>query len=577
MPIVRILLVLVALASPALAQDGARDAAAAREAAQAFRVYVDAVTKTGGRPDLTRPEVAALLGRVFDLGALNALPPAQASDIDWLLDWTGAANATNKLIILYGAKPGPQPDLAAIQRNMTEYEDQYAATMNFLIRALAREAVASNLFMASLAPQERTHVREEGLARFRSGAAEMILDAICSVILSGGKPANARLVAAAIRDTREIWASNFLPQDRARTIEQLAGLLARVPDETARSDLAAFTAALQAVDELCDATSADVDAQIADCTRQIDSGRWRGRNLAIEHYNRGIAWKAKGDLDRAIADYTEAIRLDPQHERAYVNRGNAWQAKGDLDRAIADYDEAIRLDAKDADAYDNRGIAWKHKGDLDRAIADYTEAIRLDPKDATPHYNRGIAWSRKGDVDRAVADYTAAIRLDPKEAAPYHNRGNAYASKKDYEHAVADYTEAIRLDPADADYFNARCWGRALAGKDLNGALADCNASLRLRPDDPNTFNSRGLVQLKLGAFDAAIADYDAAIARNAKDADSLYARGVAKLKTGDTAAGNADIAAATAIKPDIAATSAGYGITVDAAGANAAPAASHP
>jgi len=51
-----------------------------------------------------------------------------------------------------------------------------------------------------------------------------------------------------------------------------------------------------------------------------------------------------------------------------------------------------------------------------------------------------------------------------------------------------------------------------------------------------------------------------------------LYARGVAKLKKGHTAGGNADIAAAKAIKPDIAAVSAGYGITVDAAGANAAP-----
>jgi hypothetical protein len=90
-------------------------------------------------------------------------------------------------------------------------------------------------------------VREEGLVRLRSSAAEFILDAICSVIQSGGKPANARLVAAAIRDTREVWASNFLPQDRTRVIEQLAGLSKRVPDETARIDLAAFTAALQAV------------------------------------------------------------------------------------------------------------------------------------------------------------------------------------------------------------------------------------------------------------------------------------------------------------------------------------------
>jgi hypothetical protein len=142
-----------------------------------------------GRPDLTRPEVAALLGRVFNLDALNALPPAQASDISWLLDWMEAANAVNKLLISYGAKPGPQPDLVAIQRNMTEYEDQYAAMMNFLIRGQAREAVSSKMFMTGLAPELRTRVREEGYTRARSATAGFILDAICSVILSGGKPA----------------------------------------------------------------------------------------------------------------------------------------------------------------------------------------------------------------------------------------------------------------------------------------------------------------------------------------------------------------------------------------------------
>ena len=151
MPIVRILLVLVALATPALAQDGARDAINAREAAMDFRVYIDGVTRKGERPDLTRPEVAAMLGRVFDLEALSALPPAQANDISWLLDWTEAANTVNKLSARYGSKPGPQPDLAAIQRNMAEYEDQYTAALNFMIRGMAREAVAGASFMYSSA------------------------------------------------------------------------------------------------------------------------------------------------------------------------------------------------------------------------------------------------------------------------------------------------------------------------------------------------------------------------------------------------------------------------------------------
>jgi len=247
MPIIRIVLVLLALASPALAQDGARDAAVAREAAQAFRVYVDGVTKAGGRPDLTRPEVAALLGRVLDLDALNALPPAQGNDLPWLVDWMEAANAVNKLFTRYGSKPGPQPDLSALARNMSEYEDQFAAAMNFLIRGQAREAVSIKSFWAGLAPEQRTRIREEGFAGARNSSAEFIRSAVCSAIMGSGKPDNARLVSAAIRDTREVWASYFLPQQRARILEQLADYTRRVPNEAARADLAAFAAALAAV------------------------------------------------------------------------------------------------------------------------------------------------------------------------------------------------------------------------------------------------------------------------------------------------------------------------------------------
>jgi len=247
MQIVRILIVLLALASPALAQDGAHDAAAASEAARMFRAYVEGAAKKGERPDLTRPETAALLGRVFDVEALKALPPAKASDMGWLMDWMDAANATSKLFALYGTKPGAQPDLATLQRNMTDYGDQYAAAMNFVIRGMAREAIAGELFMASLAPEQRTRIREEGFTGFRRSTAEFILTTVCAAIQGAGKSTNARLVAAAIRDTSEVWASFLLPQDRSRVLAQLADLPRWAPDETARTDLAAFTAALRAV------------------------------------------------------------------------------------------------------------------------------------------------------------------------------------------------------------------------------------------------------------------------------------------------------------------------------------------
>ena len=77
--------------------------------------------------------------------------------------------------------------------------------------------------------------------------------------------------------------------------------------------------------------------------------------------------------------------------KAYNNRGVAYYKKGDYDRAIADYNEALRLDPKDASAYNNRGSAYAGEGDHDRAIADYNEALRLDPKYVYAYYNRGSA------------------------------------------------------------------------------------------------------------------------------------------------------------------------------------------
>ncbi|WP_298877445.1 hypothetical protein [uncultured Bradyrhizobium sp.] len=247
MPIVRILLVLLAFASPAFAQDGIHELTAARDAAKAFKVYIDGVAKKGGRPDLTQPDVAAMLGHIYDLEAFASLPPPEASDMNWLPDWFDAANQTHKLFIFYGAKPGPQPDLAALQRNMTEYGDQYATAVNFMIRAMAREAAAIPLFWNDLPPEHRTRIRAEGIAGVRKNSALFILSTVCAAIQGASKPANARMVAAALRDTRDVWADFLVPEDRARVIAELADLPKRAPDEIARADLGAFTAALAAV------------------------------------------------------------------------------------------------------------------------------------------------------------------------------------------------------------------------------------------------------------------------------------------------------------------------------------------
>src|SRR3954452_19921691 len=129
--------------------------------------------------------------------------------------------------------------------------------------------------------------------------------------------------------------------------------------------------------ETC-AKSAGDDA-IAACSRAIKSGTYNGKTLALAYSNRGVEWRAKGELARAVADYDEAIKADPQQSAAYNNRGIAYAAGSDYDKAIADYDEAIRLKPDYASALNNRGLAYFNKGDPAHAIADYDAAIALEP------------------------------------------------------------------------------------------------------------------------------------------------------------------------------------------------------
>jgi tetratricopeptide (TPR) repeat protein len=190
----------------------------------------------------------------------------------------------------------------------------------------------------------------------------------------------------------------------------------------------------------------DNDTAIAEYTEAIRIDP----NYAVAYNDRGLAYNNKGDYDRGIADCTQALRIDPNLANAYGNRGLAYINKGDNDRGIADCTQALRIDPNIANIYNNRGWAYINKGDNDRGIADCTQAIRIDPNLANAYNNRGWAYINKGDNDRGIADCTQAIRIDPNLANAYNNRGNAYYNKKDYDRAIADYTQALRIDPNHA-------------------------------------------------------------------------------------------------------------------------------
>lgn len=169
---------------------------------------------------------------------------------------------------------------------------------------------------------------------------------------------------------------------------------------------------------------------------------------AEAYRNRAAAYSVRAAAKEAIADYSEALLLDPASGQAYIGRGQARLAVQDIDGAIADLTQATRLNGQSAGLFVARGYARLLKGESGEAINDFSSAIQLDPKDAGAYNNRGLAYRKKGDLANAVVDYSSAIRLNPVYAQAYANRGYVYEAQGNRPPAVADFRRALTLDPS---------------------------------------------------------------------------------------------------------------------------------
>ncbi len=155
----------------------------------------------------------------------------------------------------------------------------------------------------------------------------------------------------------------------------------------------------------------------------------------------------KRDYNAVIADATQAITLSPDDAKAYELRALAYKEKGETDKALADFDWAINLTPKDAQMLSERAQAYLQKSDYDHALADYAEAIAIDSKKADLWLHRCYANELKGNDTDALADCNVAIQLEPNNALAIYLRGVAKLGLGDRAGSDADIARAKTLDP----------------------------------------------------------------------------------------------------------------------------------
>jgi tetratricopeptide (TPR) repeat protein len=217
-----------------------------------------------------------------------------------------------------------------------------------------------------------------------------------------------------------------------------------------------------------------------------------------------------GRLDKAVADYSQAIKLNSKLTEGWYGRGNAYSKLGQPARAVADFSRAIKLSPKSWDGWYSRGNAYLDLGEAKKALDDHSRAIELNPKYAPALYERGSAYLMLGESDKAVADCSRSIELDPNLQGGWYVRAGAYIELGRFTEALADYQRLLKRHPDDVNILCALA--RLLATcseprlRSPARAVELARKAVKLAPKDAKSWNTLGIALYRAGDHKPAIA-----------------------------------------------------------------------
>jgi tetratricopeptide (TPR) repeat protein len=130
---------------------------------------------------------------------------------------------------------------------------------------------------------------------------------------------------------------------------------------------------------------------------------------------RGHVFRDQGELESAIEDYTEALKVDQQaiFLPALQSRAEVFYRENQLERSLEDYNKALDISEDDRTLV-GRGRVWSAKNQLKKAMADYDKAIKISPKNTDALVGRAIIYARLGNLDKARQDFGSALAFDPR-------------------------------------------------------------------------------------------------------------------------------------------------------------------
>ncbi len=246
----------------------------------------------------------------------------------------------------------------------------------------------------------------------------------------------------------------------------------------------------------------------------------------------------EGERDR----WTPKILKDPRNPANYVGRARDYMVLCEDDKALADFSKALQLDPINREALERRILLLGDMGKKEEALRDCNTLIKAYPLSTLGYENRCVVHQSMQKLKEALADTDAALKIFPRAVKAWQYRCSIYINQGDSPNAIKCLTKLTELDPTNATNFSVRA-NYYVKSKEYDKAISDLTQGIRFKPGEFEPFIMRADVYKEMKQYRKAIADYSRAIEMNKFRAGRAYkGRAECYKALGDTVSAERDL-----------------------------------
>ncbi|MDP3919341.1 MAG: tetratricopeptide repeat protein [Candidatus Omnitrophota bacterium] len=201
----------------------------------------------------------------------------------------------------------------------------------------------------------------------------------------------------------------------------------------------------------------------------------------------------EGRFEEAKTQLLEAVRLNPDHPKAYNLLGGIYAEGGDRALGLRYLEKAVAIDPTDPDFLYNLGSTYGEMGDNSRAQTLFEKALAEAPDHVQALTGLGLIYYLQGDLKKAVELYRKALVVVPEFAVTHYNLGLAQARLGDHEEAIRSYERAVRFGHEGARLYSSLGIAYRKSGQ-LDRAVPWLNKALEADPSSPLALYNLGVV-----------------------------------------------------------------------------------